>query len=194
MSLLVDDVSVRIPRALPKFVEQDVDDGRGPGSTWEHAYPVLKPWRICRLFSPTRRQVASATYHRPANSDPLRESTTHGVVPRARSYASTRAGMCAQLRMCGRERVRAAAHVRSRACARSCACTREHHGSDREEACTPRGASTSGYEGVSCPRELRRHLVAHRSTHARRDPVARMERREKNASTTTTSPGRPRHR
>ena len=112
MSLLVDDVSVRIPRALTKFVEQDVVDGRGPGSRWEHAYPVLKPWRICRLFSPTRRQVASATYHRPANSDPLRESTTHGVVPRARSYASTRAGMCAQLRMCGRERVRPAARVR----------------------------------------------------------------------------------
>ena len=118
-----------------------------------HAYPVLKPSRICPLFSPTRHHVAFATYHRPANSDPLRESTTHGVASRA----ATRV----------RESIM-----------------------DRIEKKPVRHEERRLQDMKECwPRELRRHLVAHRSIHARLDRDERVERSGKNASTTATSPG-----
>ena len=113
----------------------------------------------CPHRQPHPRVIGSLSRRIPsANSDPLRESTTHGVASRA----ATRV----------RESIM-----------------------DRIEKEPVRHEELRLQDMKECwPRELRRHLVAHRSTHARRDPVARMERREKNASTTTTSPGRPRHR
>lgn len=138
----------------------------------------VKALGFCHHFSPTRHRVAFAT-HRPLPTPNLFVNR-HGMMKlSARARALSCACVCAcayaQLRACTREHVHAAARARG------------HHGSDREEACTPRGASTSGHEGKCCPRELSRDLVAHRPTHARLDHDEHVEHSEMSASATATS-------